>query len=303
MKKFILSFWISFALPLLADPYLELAQELVPEGSPPIRMTLSELVGRGAGSDQWQSSLDLARTKLEEAFKSLQSVTLIDRTNLKALEEENALRGKSTKIAEVDTIATGFIMIVEKKLVMSLSLLNTATQKKSTATKEIDPQSLGIDIEKDDPPADAAVRLCDSFMSEIVDNLANIEISRDEIKNAKIRFNESDKKYINIQEKYIGDYEKQIDDNGKRVIEEISKLSKLDNDIVEKSLMDRADYLYVQGRMEKKDYSRQQKLNAKVAEIYEKNVQDGMKPDIQTVRNACKEVYDSEPKSDQDSGL
>ena len=193
MKKSILSFWLLLALPLLADPYLELAQELVPEGSPPIRMAFTELVGRGAGSDKWQSSLDLARTKLEEAFKSLQSVTLIDRTNLKALEEENALRGKSTKITEVDTIATGFIMIVEKKLVMSLSLLNTASQKKNTTTKELDPESLGIDIEKDDPPADAAVRLCDSTMFDIVDNLAKIEVNRNEIRNVEIR-NDADKK-------------------------------------------------------------------------------------------------------------
>lgn len=197
MKKSILSFWLLLALPLLADPYLELAQELVPEGSPPIRMAFTELVGRGAGSDKWQSSLDLARTKLEEAFKSLQSVTLIDRTNLKALEEENALRGKSTKITEVDTIATGFIMIVEKKLVVSLSLLNASSQKKNTATKELDPESLGIDIEKDDPPADAAVRLCDSTMFDIVDNLAKIEVNRNEIKNVEIR-NDADKKYVDI---------------------------------------------------------------------------------------------------------
>lgn len=302
MKKSILSFWLLLALPLLADPYLELAQELVPEGSPPIRMAFTELVGRGAGSDKWQSSLDLARTKLEEAFKSLQSVTLIDRTNLKALEEENALRGKSTKITEVDTIATGFIMIVEKKLVVSLSLLNASSQKKNTATKELDPESLGIDIEKDDPPADAAVRLCDSTMFDIVDNLAKIEVNRNEIKNVEIR-NDADKKYVDILNSKAKEFEIEINDWAATVIEELTKLSKLDDDIVKKSLADRGDYLFLRERIEKEDYSRQQKLNKKVAEIYNKNVQDGLKPNIQTVLNACKEVYDSEPKSDQDSGL
>ena len=290
------------ALPLLADPYLELAKELIPEGSPPIRMAFSELVGRGAGSDKWQSSLDLARTKLEEAFKSLQSVTLIDRTNLKALEEENALRGKSTKITEVDTIATGFIMIVEKKLVMSLSLLNTASQKKNTATQELDPGSLGIDIEKDDPPADAAVRLCDSTMFDIVDNLAKIEVNQNEIKNVKIR-NDADKKYVDILNSKAKEFEIEINDWAATVIEELTKLSKLDDDIVKKSLTDRGDYLFLRERIEKTDYSRQQKLNLKVVEIYEKNVQDGLKPNVQTVLNACEEVYDSEPKTDQDSGL
>lgn len=302
MKKCILSLWLFLALPLLADPYLELAKELVPEGSPPIRMAFSELLGRGAGSDKWQSSLDLARTKLEEAFKSLQSVTLIDRTNLKALEEENALRGKSTKITEVDTIATGFIMIVEKKLVMSLSLLNTASQKKNTATQELDPGSLGIDIEKDDPPADAAVRLCDSTMFDIVDNLAKIEVNQNEIKNVKIR-NDADKKYVDILNSKAKEFEIEINDWAATVIEELTKLSKLDNDIVKKSLTDRGDYLFLRERIEKTDYSRQQKLNLKVVEIYEKNVQDGLKPNVQTVLNACEEVYDSEPKTDQDSGL
>lgn len=302
MKKCILSLWLFLALPLLADPYLELAKELVPEGSPPIRMAFSELLGRGAGSDKWQSSLDLARTKLEEAFKSLQSVTLIDRTNLKALEEENALRGKSTRITEVDTIATGFIMIVEKKLVMSLSLLNTASQKKNTATQELDPGSLGIDIEKDDPPADAAVRLCDSTMFDIVDNLAKIEVNQNEIKNVKIR-NDADKKYVDILNSKAKEFEIEINDWAATVIEELTKLSKLDNDIVKKSLTDRGDYLFLRERIEKTDYSRQQKLNLKVVEIYEKNVQDGLKPNVQTVLNACEEVYDSEPKTDQDSGL
>ena len=301
MKKSILSFWLLLALPLLADPYLELAQELVPEGSPPIRMAFTELVGRGAGSDKWQSSLDLARTKLEEAFKSLQSVTLIDRTNLKALEEENALRGKSTKITEVDTIATGFIMIVEKKLVMSLSLLNTASQKKNTTTKELDPESLGIDIEKDDPPADAAVRLCDSTMFDIVDNLAKIEVNRNEIRNVEIR-NDADKKYVDILNAKAEEFEIEINDWAATVIEELTKLSKLDDDIVKKSLADRGDYLFLRERIEKEDYSRQQKLNTKVAEIYNKNVQDGLKPNMQTVLKSCKEVYDTEHKTDQDSG-
>ena len=273
---------------LAATPYDELVAELVPQDSPTCKISVVELVGRGPGSEQWKDATLLIRGKLEEALGARKSIVLIDRDNLSLIDQENALTGKNTKVTGTDAFLTGFIMLVDRKVVLSLTKLDLATQKKQTASTQIEPASLGINVETDLPPADASIRIADAVMFDIVRNLVKAEAL-----NAATTGN-SDPEFNSIVAKRRKVLENEVEQWALKSIEEIRKLLQLSPPIVKLGFTDRREYLILEGQLQQADTTRQQRLIVEFETLFERALKSGIETTTSMLISSCKKVLDQE---------
>jgi len=273
---------------LRATPYDDLIAELVPKDSAKCKIAVADLVGRGPGSDAWKDASLLARGKVEEALGARASIVLIDRANIPLIEQENALTGKSTKIAGTDALLTGFIMLVDRKLVVSLTMLDVASQKKRTASAQIEPASLGINVESDIPPADASIRIANSVMFDIARNLVKAEaLESAATGNTDLQFNAIVKK----RRKVIDD---EVQQWAGKSIEELQKLAQLDPVIVKQGFIDRKEYLILEGKLQGIDTSRQQRLIVEFECLHERVSKSGIEPTAEIIISSCKKALQQE---------
>ena len=273
---------------LRATPYDDLIAELVPKDSAKCKIAVADLVGRGPGSDAWKDASLLASGKVEEALGARDSIVLIDRANIPLIEQENALTGKSTKIAGTDALLTGFIMLVDRKLVVSLTMLDVASQKKRTASAQIEPASLGINVESDVPPADASIRIANSVMFDIARNLVKAEaLGSAATGNTDPQFNA----IVAKRRKVLDD---EIQQWAGKSIEELQKLAQLDPVIVKQGFADRKEYLILEGRLQGIDTSRQQRLIVEFESLHERAGKSGIEPTAEIIISGCKKALQQE---------
>lgn len=271
-----------------ATPYDDLIAELVPKDSPTCKIAVVELIGRGPGSDGWKDATLLVRGKVEEALGTRKSVILIDRDNISLIDQENALTGKNTKVTGTDAFLTGFIMLVDRKVVLSLTKLDIATQKKQTASTQIEPVSLGINVEADLPPADASIRIANAVMFDIVRNLVKAEAL------GAATTGNSDPEFSSIVAKRQKVLENEIEQWAGKSIEEIQKLIQLDPTIVKRGFTDRREYLILEGHLQQADTTRQQRLIAEFETLYERARKSGIETTTAMFISSCKKGLDQE---------
>jgi len=272
----------TIASKVAATPYDELIAELVPQDSQTCKIAVVELVGRGPGSEGWKDATLLVRGKVEEALGARKSIVLIDRDNISLIDQENALTGKNTKITGTDAFLMGFIMLVDRKVVLSLTKLDIATQKKQTASTQIEPVSLGINVETDLPPADASIRIANAVMFDIVRNLVKAEAL------SAATTGNSDPEFNSIVAKRRKVLENEVEQWAGKSIEEIQKLIQLDPTIVKRGFTDRQEYLILEGQLQQADTTRQQRLIVEFEALYERARKSGIETTTAMLISSCK---------------
>ena len=273
---------------LAANPYDELIAELVSQDSPVCKIAVVELIARGPGSEGWKDATLLVRGKIEEALGARKSIVLIDRDNISLIDQENALTGKNTKVIGTDAFLTGFIMLVDRKVILSLTKLDIATQKKQTASTQLEPFSLGINVETDLPPADASIRIANAVMFDIVRNLVKAEAL------SAATTGNSDPDFNTIVAKRRKVLENEVEQWAGKSIEEIQKLIQLDPTIVKRGFTDRREYLILEGQLQQADTTRQQRLIVEFEVLYERARKSGIETTTTMLISTCKKGLDQE---------
>jgi len=269
-----------------ATSYEELANDLTAnQQGKPLRISVLNLAAKGPGSEKWADGLALVRARLEEALGRKPGISLIDRNNIDALEQEKAFVGKEFRIAETDALVRGFAMQVERKLVLNLVIIDVADGKQRTALAEIDPASVGMNLAADLPPADAAVRIANSVMFDIVRNLVKLDILIPLIRDSEPDFAATLKRREAMLKSELVQWAQSVAD-------EVRELTKLDSKMVVQSLDDRIDYLRVEGQLQGVDTRRQQALINSLRSVWKRAQESGIEPNPEAIIESCKEIQE-----------
>ena len=271
-----------------ATPYEQLADDLTAnQQGKPLRISVLNLTAKGPGSEKWADGLALVRSRLEEALGHKPGVSLIDRNNIDALEQEKAFVGKEFRIAETDALVRGFAMQVERKLTLNLVIIDVADGKQRTALAEIDPSSVGMNLAADLPPADASVRVANSVMFDIVRNLVKMDILSPLIR-------ESEPDFVATLKRREATMKSELSQWSESVAQEVRELTRLDSEMVAQSLDDRIDYLRVEGQLQGVDTKRQQALIDSLRSVWKRAKESGIEPSPEVIIESCREVQAKE---------
>ena len=276
-----------------ASPYDDLTAKIAGASEiKPLRIRIIGITGKGPGSAKWSGSLGLVSAKLKEALDKNKDLSVTDQENLKVMEEEAAISGKNVKLQDADYSLEIFARQLERELTLEVRMVKFKDGTDETFTLSVDPKSIGIDIEADLPPADAAIKICNSNMFKIARNMLQrkkMNLALNDLTNdpEDLEFAESVKERISVIEKEISNWSKEVS-------KEILELVELDEDIVAEALQDRIDVLRVEGKLQEIDTKSQQKLIHSLELLWKRAKDTGLEPNQLSIEKECKVFIDSD---------
>ncbi len=290
----LIKWMIMFLSPVIAvgetDFSLGIAKILPPGKSRSV--AVAEVVGRGPGAGAWEASVQRVKSGIEAAISARKGeLTLVDRANLAAIEQENALTGKSTKINAAETLISGQLMVVGRKVVLSITATEVRGQAKLTADIQMDPDELGINIEADLPEADSRVRTLNARAFDIVRNIVKRRILRDTFPGG------GSDDMSKMAEKRLQVIDAEIDEWAMTSEEETSELLRLDPEMVSRALENRHEFLVVEGRLRSIDTSRQVALLEELNRMVVESRKSGIEIDAAGIIASCQKVAEMERRT------
>lgn len=270
------------------ESYEKAVTEILPVGKAR-SVAVTEVQGKGPGAEQWETGCQRVQTGLERAISARKDdLKLIERRNLAAVEQENALTGKATRIQAADVLVAAQLMAISGKVVVSLTATEVKTQNKQTTDIELDPADLGINLETDLAEADAKVRTLNARTFDITRNLVKRNVLDEAFPPGA---SDSASK---MAEKRRAVLDRELKEWGETTAEEAAALARLAPDMVDRALTDRHEYLVVEGRIRAIDTTRQLALLAQLQRMITDIRKSGIEPTATSIIESCRKVVEEE---------
>lgn len=276
-----------------ADSYDDAVAAILPRGNART-VTVAEVRGKGPGAANWETACQRVQIGLERALTTRKDdLKLIDRGNLAAIEQENALTGKATRIQAAEMIVAAQLLAIDGKVIASITASEIKSQAKQTTDIELNPTELGITLDADLPEADARVRTLNARAFDITRNLVKQAVLDEAFPpdskgdTAKIAQN---RRAVILSE---------LNEWAETSVEEISALAKLEPDMVSRAIEDRRNYLIVEGRLRNIDTTRQIALLEQLQCIVQDLRKSGIEPSAAFFIQSCRKLVDLEKRKQE----